>query len=177
MSTPPVDPNDFLAQLDQMVTERVQQALGFPTPVQTSPAQPEEPDEGVLINFQDVLDSLDPRDSEASMAMYAWLTKYGRLHRVGTLDGGLGHLFQYVEPKGTTKEGYVAGGTKGDQIVDQALSQAQAANGGAEPAQQGLCKHCLSVIKQAAGGGKPFSDDDPTHTVCAPNGNGQHEFA
>lgn len=88
----------------------------------------------------------DPRDSDASLAMFEWLRKHGRLIKVGALDG-TGYLFVYQEPKGTTKEGYTAGAEMGERIVDKVLETQE----GQEPVETSLCSKCLSPVKYRFG--------------------------
>lgn len=182
-----VNPDELMAQLDQMVAQKVQEkldeaGLSIPTGVQSAHqplpiGQIEIEDIADFIDqvgFEKILEAVDPADSDVSLAMYAWLTRYARLDRVATLEGG-GYLFTYSEPKGSSKEGYVAGGTQGDRLVDSALAKAEEGNGGAGPTEKGMCKHCFGFLEKPVGG-KPYTDDDPTHTVCPQNNGNSHEF-
>lgn len=124
-------------------------------------AQEDDTQEDRAPSIHEALEALDPRDSEASLAMYAWLTRHQRLIKVGTLDG-VGHLLAYQEPKGTTRAGYVAGGTQGERIVDAAVEQAKAS--GATPVRRGMCARCLSIVREEADGNIVLDDgaDDGT---------------
>lgn len=120
--------------------------------------------------FEDVLKQIDPRDSEASLAMFQWLVDNKRLSRVGTLDGG-GYLLHYTEPKGTSKAGYTPGGTKGGRMVDNALDKAKAS--GAKPANKGMCTKCYSVVTQEDDGSVVL-DDGSGNAACSTGGT--HDF-
>lgn len=124
-------------------------------------------------SFADTLANVDPRDSEAALAMLDWLLQTNRLGRVGVLDGGAGYLFMYQEPQGSTKQGYIPGATQGDRIVDQAV-EAQRASGKA-PAKRGMCPHCLSVVRDDQG--QVVLDDDTANAVCPSSPDGHHAFA
>lgn len=124
-------------------------------------------------SIDDVLAAIDPRDSDTALKLFHWLRDNARMHKVASLEQG-GYLFLYQEPKGSSNEGYVVGGTQGDRIVDEALEKAQASGG--KPL-KGLCKKCFSPIAQV-GDGKPEAESprpgtDPTE--CS--GGGLHEFA
>lgn len=121
-------------------------------------------------SFEDALADVDPRDSEAALAMLDWLLKSGRLQRIGVLDGNQGYLFGYVEPKGSTKQGYRPGGTEGDRIVDQAVDQARE-TGAPRPDRQGMCPKCMTVV---AAFGEQIVDETGNDTC--PNG-GTHDLA
>lgn len=134
-------------------------------------------DQPPLPTFEDVLAQVDPRDSEAALAMLDFLLTTGRLNRVGVLDGGQGYLFVYHEPKGTTKAGYRPGGTQGDRIVDAAVDKARA--DGKVPAKRGVCGKCVSAIYQGESDDTPRlegEDDFTKAVVCAADGD-THVFA
>lgn len=114
------------------------------------------------------LSSIDPRDSEAALLMFDWLTKTGRLQTIGNLSGG-GYLLHYSEPKGTTKAGYTPGGTQGGRMVDAALEKATEA--GAVPVKRGICGNCYSAVKIVDDVVVSDSDDSPE---CSAGG--AHEF-
>lgn len=130
-----------------------------------------------LPTFEDVLAQVDPRDSEAALAMLDFLLKTGRLGRVGVLDGGHGYLFTYAEPKGTTKAGYRPGATQGDRIVDAAVDKQRAE--GVKPVKQGVCGKCVSAIYQKDGDAAPrlADEEDFTKAVVCPADGDMHAFA
>lgn len=130
----------------------------------------------------ELLSQIDPRDSEAALAMLDWLETYGRLNRVGTLYGGQGYMYVYKEPKGTTKAGYVPGGTQGGRLVDEAVDKARAS--GAKPKKTGLCTHCLTPVWDDEGvirKDDPEAEGDPdfaeVSATCMNSGDGKHEMA
>jgi hypothetical protein len=125
---------------------------------------------GAPQSFEDILKGIDPRDSEAALAMFNWLADNGRFGIVGTLNGG-GYLLHYTEPKGTSKAGYTPGGTQGGRMVDQAVQQAKEA--GAKPRKTGMCDQCWSAVEQLDDG-SVVTDDDTKSAVC-PSG-GAHTF-
>lgn len=136
------------------------------TAVQNATGQPE--------TFDDALSKVDPRDSDAALAMLDWLLRNQRLHRLGVLDGG-GYLFAYAEPKGASKQGYVPGATQGDRLVDQAV-EAQRASG-KTPAKKGLCSRCYSAVVQMEDGAVLLDDEQaPDREHCAAGG-ALHVFA
>lgn len=159
------------ADIEALINQKIAEALGqggqaTQTPVQNQPQ---------TFTFEDVLKQIDPRDSEAALAMLDWLLQNQRLHRVGVLDGGQGYLFVYSEPKGTSKAGYRPGATQGDRIVDAAVEQ-QRAHG--TKRKTGMCPHCLSAVVQLEGDEKIYLDDDQNPTSTCENGpNGLHELA
>lgn len=129
------------------------------------------------VSFEEVLAEVDPRDSDAALAMLDFLLKTGRLHRVGVLDGGQGYLFVYQEPKGASKQGYTPGSTQGDRIVDAAVDQQRAE--GKKPSKRGLCPHCYSAVCRVDDG--PITLDDDTNVkdaeVCSSSPDGLHGLA
>lgn len=136
-------------------------------------------------SFADVLKQIDPRDSDAALAMLDWLETYGRLNQVGTLHGGQGYLYVYKEPKGTSKAGYVPGGTKGGRLVDKAVSEARASGKG--PIKRSVCRHCFSAVAEDPEAGVIYREDGVIETnpdnmetgsdVCANSPTGEHEMA
>lgn len=116
-------------------------------------------------SFEDVLNSIDPRDSDAALAMLDWLSKNQRLQVIGNLAGG-GYLFHYQEPKGTTKQGYIPGSTKGGRMVDQAVDQARAS--GAKARKTGMCDKCWSAVEQHEDGS--ITLDGTTEATCKTGG-------
>lgn len=125
--------------------------------------------------LDEMLADIDPRDSDSALKLFNWLKDNARLHRVATLDQG-GYLFLYQEPEGSSRQGYVAGGTQGDRIVDDALEKAQASG---TKSLKGLCKHCFSAISQT-GSSAPEAESPRPGTnpaECSGNGQGPHEFA
>lgn len=121
-------------------------------------------------SFEQVLKQIDPRDSDSALAMLDWLVENGRLQNIGTINGG-GYLWHYSEPKGSSKQGYTPGATKGGRMVDQAVEQAKAS--GAKPRKLGMCDKCWSAVEQHEDGSISL-DGDPSATTCA-NG-GSHTF-
>lgn len=154
-ATQPVTP-DLSALVQGLVSDALQTALG----------QPED--------FHDALSKVDPRDSEAALAMLDFLMKTQRLARVGILDGGQGYLFMYQEPKGTTKAGYRPGATQGDRIVDEAV-EAQRATGAA-PVKRGMCPFCISLVKDVDGTITLDDDNQPNGEQCAGAPDGRHQL-
>lgn len=125
-------------------------------------------------SFADALNDVDPRDSEAALAMLDWLLRNKRLNRVGTLDGGQGYLFVYQEPKGTSKEGYVPGGTQGGRVVDDALDKQREA-GVTPKGPSSLCKKCYSAVR-TLDDGSVVLDDASEDAKCSADG-GAHDPA
>lgn len=158
-ATPPAQEGDLAAQV-AAIAQQVS-ALAQGQQVQQAPQQ---------FTFKDVLDQIDPRDSETALEMFQWLVDTKRLGRVGMLDGG-GYLLHYSEPKGTSKAGYTPGATKGGRMVDQAVEAAKAS--GAKPANRGMCTKCFSVVVQEDDGTVAL-DDGSANTVCAQGGT--HDF-
>lgn len=117
-----------------------------------------------------LLQSIDPRDSEAHLAILQFLIDNKRMQVIGSLAGG-GYLFHYQEPKGTSMEGYMPGGTKGGRMVDQALDKAKAS--GATAAKRGMCDKCYSVVVQHDDG-SVTTDDEAANTACSSGGT--HNF-
>ena len=140
----------------------------------------ESPSEEVVedgVTFKDILDTIDSRDSDAGLLMLDWLLQTGRLQRLGVLDGGAGYLFGYKEPKGSSKQGYAPGGTKGDRIVDAAVEQTRAS--GIEPTKRGLCKHCFSAVYKHVSGAIMLDDDAFTKgdgDLCDGSPDGRHHM-
>lgn len=130
----------------------------------------QQPVAGQPLTLGDVLNQIDPRDSDAALAMFQWLVDNKRMNRIGMLDGG-GYLLHYSEPKGTTKAGYTPGGTKGGRMVDQALEQTKAAGG--KPADRGMCGKCYSVVIKQDDGTVTL-DDDTASASCSSGG--AHDF-
>jgi hypothetical protein len=122
------------------------------------------------VTFEDILAQIDPRDSNAALAMYQWLVDNKRFQRIGILDGG-GYILHYQEPKGTTKAGYTPGGTTGGRMVDAAVEKAKDA--GVKPAHRGLCTKCFSAVVQEDDGTVTL-DDGTANTVCSAGGT--HDF-
>lgn len=122
--------------------------------------------------FDQMLAGIDPRDSETALKLFNWLRDNARLHKVATLDQG-GYLFLYQEPEGSSRQGYVAGGTQGDQIVDDALDKARASG---TKVLKGLCRKCFSPISQGDGPAEAESPRPGTNPAECPEG-GQHEMA
>ena len=120
--------------------------------------------------FGDILDQIDPRDSDAALAMYQWLVDNKRFQRIGVLDGG-GYILHYQEPKGTSKAGYTPGGTTGGRMVDAAVEKAK--ESGAKPVNRGMCTKCFSVVVQEDDGTVAL-DDGSANTVCSAGGT--HDF-
>lgn len=120
--------------------------------------------------FQDILADLDPRDSEAALAMLDYLLRTGRLNRVGVLDGGQGYMFIYKEPKGTTKAGYRPGGTQGDRLVDAAVDAQRAS--GQRPAKRGMCPQCLSAVRDTEDGTIVLDDPENPTPECSGSDSG-----
>lgn len=126
------------------------------------------------VSLESVLRSIDPRDSDAALALWGWLQQNGRIHKMGTIDG-VGYIYAYQEPKGSSREGYTAGGTTGDRIVEEALSSAKAEG---VKKQTGICSACFSVIVQAEGESVPSLqevDEGVDPTVCTSGDS--HHFA
>lgn len=154
-------------RIRRMIDERLQAVTGQPGIGVALPGDP--------ASIDDVLESIDPRDSDTALKLFNWLKDNSRLHRVATLEQG-GYLFLYQEPEGASRQGYTAGGTQGDRIVDDALEKAQATGG--KPL-KGLCKHCLSSISQVGSSAPEAEQPRPgtNPTECSGNGGGAHEFA
>ncbi len=122
------------------------------------------------VSLEQVLQRIDPRDSDAALALFEWLCDHGRIGIVGTLNGG-GYLLHYTEPKGSTKAGYSPGGTQGGRMVDQAVAKAK--ESGAKPRQTGMCDKCWSAVEKVEDG-TVVTDDDTKDATC-PQG-GAHNF-
>ena len=148
--------DDGPAGIETLVQNAVQNALGS-LMGSTGPA-----------SFEDALAEVDPRDSDTALLMLDWLSKTGRVNRVGILDGGQGYLFVYAEPKGADKAGYRPGATQGDRIVDSAVDQQRAA--GIRAAKRSMCVSCLTAVRQEEGG-PVVSDDDAANAACPAGGN------
>ena len=142
--------------VEKIVQEQIAQALASIGGVTNLPSNAAT-GQPVQLSFEGALAQVDPRDSEAALAMLDFLLTTGRLNRVGTLDGGQGYLFVYREPKGASKQGYVPGGTTGDRMVDAAVEQARAE--GKKPAKKGICGHCLSVVIEDVESGVVYRED------------------
>lgn len=149
-------PPGLEGQIGALVQQALAQALG-------SGGAPQQ------VSLQDVLDNLDPTDSDAALALFGWLTDNKRLNVVATLNGGGGYLFHYQEPKGASKEGYIPGATQGGRMVDAALDNAKAK--GARAKDTGLCDKCFSVVEKSQDGTIVTEDGS---AICASGG--QHTF-
>lgn len=125
-----------------------------------------------VVTIDDVINALDPADSEVALKLYGWLVDTNRLRVIGTLAGGMGYIHQYVEPQGATKEGYVAGGTSGGRMVDEALAKAKASG---SPSRMGLCKDCISAVVMIDGG-TIVTNDNERSAKCAGNRGGPHQI-
>lgn len=123
------------------------------------------------ITLKDVLDSLDPRDSDAALALFGWLWDNHRFGVVGQLNGG-GYLLHYQEPKGSTQAGYMAGGTQGSRMVDAAVEKTKAAGGRA--VKRGLCATCMSAVKEREDGVVVLDDDENQHPEVCPGSTDGH---
>ena len=146
MTDPALDPEALLEQtldLEALIQQKINETLGKQGGAGSTPAPL--PAAGTM-TFEQVLDNLDPTDSEAALAMLDWLVKNKRLGRVGVLDGGQGYLFVYSEPKGSTKAGYTPGATQGGRIVDEVLDKQREA--GTKPVVKGLCVGCFSIVRE-----------------------------
>jgi hypothetical protein len=135
--------------LAALVQAEIAKVLGNTTPQQQ-------------LSFEDVLKQIDPRDSDSALLMLDWLQKTGRLQNIGSINGG-GYIWHYGEPKGTSKQGYVPGATKGGRMVDQAVDTARAS--GAKPRQTGICDKCWSGVEKQDDGSIAL-DGDPTAKTC-----------
>lgn len=158
------------ALIDQRLSELTGQDVSV-----SLPGDPGTPAPQQTASLSDILDGIDPKDSDSAMELFGWLVDNGRLNRVATLTQG-GYLFIYQEPEGSSKQGWVAGGTTGDRIVDDALDQAR---GSGPAAAKGLCKHCYSAIQRTATDEFPQAEnprpgEDPG--VCDKAPDGKHEF-
>lgn len=116
------------------------------------------------LTIDDVLQQIDPRDSETALAMFQWLIDNGRLQNIGTINGG-GYLFHYAEPKGTSKAGYTPGKTQGGRMVDAAVAKAK--ESGATKRLQSMCPKCFSVVTKDAAGTVVLDGDNPDPTCPA----------
>lgn len=154
---PIIDQNDLSGAL-----ARIQQQLAGITQGGGIPQQ--------AVTLESVLTNLDPRDSDAALALLDWLITNGRLQNIGTINGG-GYLWHYAEPKGSTKEGYMPGGTKGGRMVDEALQKAK--ESGATVRKTGMCDKCYSAVVQQDDGAIVL--DDETADAACTNG-GTHTF-
>lgn len=125
---------------------------------------------GAPATFEEKLKAVDPTDSDAALAMLDWLMQYKRLQRVGVLDGGQGYLFVYAEPKGSTKAGYVPGGTAGGRIVDDTLDKQRQTG---PPKKQGLCSGCYSAVFEAPDGSVV---EAVTGSTTCPNSTAGHKM-
>lgn len=169
MTQQPLDIEELIAQ---KVSEAMGQITGPAAPQATAPATAPQ------VTFEQVLEQVDPRDSDAALAMLDFLLKTNRLGRVGVLDGGQGYLFVYAEPKGSSKQGYVPGGTQGDRIVDEAVETARAS--GAKPRKSSICVHCFSGVHADDAEGFVLLDgvdDVDAAVLCKSSPNGQHQMA
>lgn len=147
----PGDLQDQLASIQQQLNSLAGGATAAPT------------------SFDDVLATIDARDSDKALAMFQWLADNGRFSIIGNLNGG-GYMLHYTEPKGTSKEGYTPGATQGGRMVDQAVADAKAK--GAKPRKVGLCGKCFSAVEQHDDGTVTGGTDA---SLDCPNG-GQHTF-
>lgn len=162
---------------DERITRLIEEKLKSITGQDISVELPQQaPQQIGRITIEDILEQLDPRDSETAIKMFDWLRDNARLQKVATLDEG-GYLFIYQEPKGSSREGWMAGGTQGDRIVDDAHKAA--VESGALKTVKGLCRHCFSAISQA--GDNPPLAENPTGGAsaqeCPQNNLGPHEMA
>lgn len=161
--------------IDERLSEITGQNVGVLLP--GDPGHPETASQAPqALSLKEILDQIDPRDSESHIEILTFLQERARLHKAGTLDN-VGYLFVYQEPKGASREGWSAGGTQGDRIVDDALAQARQSGG---HSLKGLCRHCFSAILQEETADQPVAESpragaDPS--VCEKNDNGPHEFA
>jgi len=167
----PMTQTPDIQTLIQNEVQRVMAELG-PETVQTL-ASPENHYAFLGNTLEEVLGGVDPRDSDAALAMLDFLLRTQRLHRVGVLDGGQGYLFMYQEPQGSTKQGYRPGATQGDRIVDEAVEAQRAA--GSTPAKRGMCPHCFSVVAEVED--KIVLDDETRNPVCPNSPDGTHDMA
>lgn len=128
------------------------------------------PQASVEMTFDEILEQVDPRDSEAALAMLDWLLRNQRLHRLGVLDGDTGYLFAYREPKGSSKQGYAPGATQGDRIVDAAVDQQR--QSGATALKKGMCPQCYSAVRLEKEGDVLLDDDTPgvERATCSATG-------
>lgn len=174
------DYHDGLAPADEATAEvgTVQDQAGLPTDVQEfirqeiakaggGPQPAAQP-----TNLEDVLLAIDPRDSDSALLLFQWLQATGRLNVVATLTGKGGYLLHYQEPKGSSKEGYIPGGTQGGRMVDQALETAKAS--GAKAKNLGMCDKCWSAVELIEETGAIVLNDETQNAVC-PQG-GPHTF-
>lgn len=127
--------------------------------------------------LRQVLNDVDPTDSESALVLFEWLKKNARLLRAGTLDlGGLsGYLFMYQEPKGATREGWTAGGTTGDRIVEESLKRAE--ESGVQATERGLCPKCYSAVRREPDSSEivlEVADGDLNPAICSAGG--EHEL-
>lgn len=127
---------------------------------------------GSAPTFEELLLQVDPRDSDTALMMFEWLTATGRLQNIGTINGG-GYLFHYQEPKGSSKQGYTPGATKGGRMVDAAVEKAR--ESGAKPRITGLCGKCMSAVEQLDDGSVVL-DDETKNPVCAVGPDSAHVF-
>jgi hypothetical protein len=125
-----------------------------------------------VTTLQDVLAQIDPRDSDAALALFSFLEQSGRIHKVGMLDS-VGFLLVYREPEGSTKAGYTAGGTLGDRIVESALANAKASGAKVE---RGLCPRCMSAVIRQDGEAPRLDNPDVTDPFACKDGD-PHDFA
>lgn len=144
----PQEPAGSPADIQALVQQEIARQLGG-TVQQTAPQA----------TFEDILNQIDPRDSDAALAMLAWLEANGRISPIATLNGGGGYLWHYSEPKGASKQGYTPGATQGGRMVDKAVDQAR--ESGAKPRVTGMCGTCFSAVQQNDDGSISL-DGDPT---------------
>jgi hypothetical protein len=103
---------------------------------------------------EDFLKRLDPADSKTGLALFQWLVDTERLRIIGTLSSGIGYIYQYVEPLGSTKAGHVPGATK--RTMDSAVEKVKAAG---VTKQIGMCATCMNVVYRAEDGTIVTNDD------------------
>ncbi|NUS02030.1 MAG: hypothetical protein HOV97_05640 [Nonomuraea sp.] len=178
--TPQLDGGQPGESMEDMMRRIVAEQLGAkaPTEVPNIHMANQPGEDGPFVSLDQALASIDPADSEKAMKLFHWLRDNHRLHKVATLEiqGAEGYMFMYQEPPGSDQEGYTAGATQGDRIVDDALEKAQASGG--KPL-KGLCRNCLSSIVQI--GSNPPEAETPragtNPAECPGAGGGRHEFA
>lgn len=149
-AAPQLDPATIAA-----IQAAVGQAVGQAAPAQAAPQR---------MTFDKILEQVDPRDSDAALAMFEWLQKNSRLSVVATLAGGGGYLFHYAEPKGSSKAGYVPGSSAGGRMVDSALEKAE--QQGLKKRDVGLCSKCFSPVVRLDDGTVALDDANDPSVTC-----------
>lgn len=152
---------------EDMMRRLIAEQLGGATPI------PDASPSAGQITIEGVLEQIDPRDSETALKLFNWLRDNSRLHKVASLEQG-GYLFLYQEPEGSSKQGYVVGGTQGDRIVDDALEKAQASG---PRAVKGLCPKCFSPVAKVGDGPIEAESPKPGTNAAECAAGGEHEFA